>query len=237
MSLIQYSVIYGKENISYKLIYTRRKTLQIAVYPDKTITVRAPVGTTLAEVEQRVLKRAAWIKKQIDYFEQFEPRTPPRRYVGGETHLYLGRSYRLKICPCDIDQVKLIHGYFHVSIKDEITEARVKELLDRWYAEKAADRFEESFARCWPDFEKFGVKKPRLKIKMMKKRWGSLSPKGVMTLNTDLIRAPRECIDYVVTHELCHLKHHNHGPNFYRQLDKVMPDWKKRKAKLEMALI
>ncbi|MEN6350156.1 MAG: YgjP-like metallopeptidase domain-containing protein, partial [Syntrophomonas sp.] len=127
MSHKQHSVIYGQENISYSLIYARRKTLQIAVYPDKTVTVKAPAGISPAEVEQRVLKRAAWIKKQINYFSQFEPRTPPRRYVAGETHLYLGRSYRLKICPGEIDRVKLIHGYFYVCIKGEISEMRVKE--------------------------------------------------------------------------------------------------------------
>jgi predicted metal-dependent hydrolase len=237
MNLSHGRIIYGKESITYNLIYAHRKTLEIAVYPDKTIIVKAPVGTALAEVEQRVLRRAAWIKKQIDYFEQFYPQTPPRRYLGGETHLYLGRSYRLKICPGDINQVKLIHGYFHVFIKGNITEARVKSLLDRWYAEKAASRFAESFERCWPCFEKSAVKKPCLKIRKMKKRWGSLSKNGVLTLNIDLIRAPRECIDYVVTHELCHLKHHNHGPGFYRQLDQVMPDWKKRKIKLELALV
>ena len=70
----------------------------------------------------------------------------------------------------------------------------------------------------------------------MRKRWGSLSANGMLTLNADLIRAPRECIDYVITHELSHLRYKNHGPEFYRFLDKVMPDWEKRKHKLEVTL-
>jgi hypothetical protein len=71
----------------------------------------------------------------------------------------------------------------------------------------------------------------------MKKRWGSLSHNGLLTLNTDLIRAPKACIDYVITHELCHLKHHNHGPNFYRLLEKMMPDWERRKTQLELSMV
>jgi len=78
---------------------------------------------------------------------------------------------------------------------------------------------------------------PRLQVRRNEKRWGSLSRGGILTLNTDLIRAPRECIDYVITHELCHLKCHDHSPEFYRLLEKVMPDWEKRKHKLELALV
>lgn len=96
--------------------------------------------------------------------------------------------------------------------------------------------FDPSFERCWPVFEKQGYKRPSLKIRTMKTRWGSLSSKGNLTLNTTLIRAPRECIDYVLTHELCHLAHRNHGPAFYRLLEQAMPDWKKRKDKLERSL-
>ena len=71
----------------------------------------------------------------------------------------------------------------------------------------------------------------------MQKRWGSLSDKGTVTLNTDLIRAPKECIDYVVTHELCHLKYNNHGPEFYKLLDSVIPGWEKIKHKLELSMV
>ncbi len=110
-------------------------------------------------------------------------------------------------------------------------------LLDQWYTEKAEKQFHHAFERCWPKFEKQGTPRPDIQIRKMKSRWGSLSAKGRLTLNTDLVRAPKECIDYVVTHELCHLKHHNHSPAFYELLEKSMPDWKKRKHKLELALI
>ena len=78
---------------------------------------------------------------------------------------------------------------------------------------------------------------PNLKVKKMEKRWGSLSAKGQLTLNTKLIQTPKECIEYVVIHELCHLIHHDHGTEYYKLLDRALPDWMKRKHKLEMALI
>lgn len=237
MTRLKSSIAYGKGTIVFSVIYTRRTTLEIAVYPDKTVIVKAPLGTDFPVIEKKVLKRAAWIIRQIDYFAQFDPRTPPRHYIGGETHLYLGRSYRLKICSGDANQVKLIGGYFQVCVKGEISEAHVKHLLDHWYKQKAIVRFSECFDHCWPYFEKLSIIKPRIQIRKMQKRWGSLSKNGILTLNTDLIRAPRECIDYVITHELCHLKYHDHGPGFYRQLEKVMPDWEKRKMKLELTLV
>jgi len=90
--------------------------------------------------------------------------------------------------------------------------------------------------RGWQKFNGLGIDQPKLSIKRMKTRWGSLSDKGTVTLNTDLIRAPKECIDYVVTHELCHLKYHDHSPEFYALLDSIIPGWKKVKDRLAVTL-
>lgn len=236
MSPTHGSITFGKENIGFQVLYARRKTLEIAVYPDKAVIVKAPIGTDIAAVRKRVLKRAGWIKRQLDYFRQFDPRAPNRRYVGGETHLYLGRRYRLKITHAEFNEVKLSRGYLQVSVKGEVSAEQIKNLMERWYTEKAANKFKESFDRCWSWFEKSVTSKPRLQTRRMRKRWGSLSKNGLLTLNTDLVRAPKECIDYVITHELCHLLHHGHGPEFYRLLEKKMPDWERRKHKLELAL-
>jgi predicted metal-dependent hydrolase len=236
MSLSHGTVVYAKETIDFNVLYVDRKTMEIAVHPDTMVVIKAPVGTDFAEVRKRVARRAGWIKRQLDYFRQFEPRTPGRSYIGGETHLYLGKQYRLKISSGDINSIKLIRGHFYIVVKGNVTPDKVKSLLEGWYADKAADRFEESYSRNWPYFEKHISAKPRIQIRRMRKRWGSLSQGGTLTLNTDLIRAPMECIDYVIIHELCHLHHHDHGPGFYRFLEKVMPDWEKRKHKLELVL-
>ncbi|MBL0699791.1 MAG: M48 family metallopeptidase [Desulfosarcina sp.] len=109
--------------------------------------------------------------------------------------------------------------------------------MNNWCLRKTNIQFNESLTRCWQKFKAFDLTRPSISIKRMKKRWGSLSNKGTVTLNTDLIKAPKECIDYVVTHELCHLKYHDHSPEFYKLLDSVIPRWKKIKHKLELSMI
>ncbi len=234
-------VTYGKENIEFSFFHVDRKTLEIAVHPDQTVVVKAPLGIDDDAIRTRIARRAGWIIRQRNFFRQFDPRTPARSYVGGETHLYLGRNYRLRIGGGNGDAVTLMRGYFEIEVKGDISPEKIKSLLEGWYRDRAAGKFRESFDRCWLHFEKsWGMAcrapKPRLQIRHMQKRWGSLSLNGRLTLNTDLIRAPRGCIDYVIVHELSHLECNNHGPEFYRLLDKVMPDWEKRKHRLEVIL-
>ena len=226
---------YGNSVISYDLRYTDRKSLEISVYPDGSVVIKAPMIATLGDVEAKIKKRARWIQKQLRYFAQFEPRMPPRKFVGGESHLYLGRSYRLKIILSENDQVLLKGKFFRVSASDNRTEY-IAGLLQAWYLDKAAQHFTRVLDKCWTSFEKHGVSKPTLRIAHMKNRWGSLSRYATLTLNPELIKAPRECVEYVVIHELCHLFHHNHGPEFRRLLERSLPDWMNRKHKLEMAL-
>lgn len=227
---------YGGKRIDYALLYCQRESLEIAVHPDGTVVVKAPFNSTIERVERKLMKRARWIIRQQNYFIQFSPRTPERSYVNGETHLYLGKQYRLRILQSAVNDVKLTQGYFHVQSKD-LAPTAVRTLLHRWYAAKAQRQFNESFERCWPSFVKFGVERPSLAIRSMKTRWGSLSVRGTMTLNRDIIKAPRDCIDYVVTHELCHMIVKDHSPQFYQLMDTVMPNWSKLKHRLELSLV
>jgi predicted metal-dependent hydrolase len=227
---------YGKRTIEYSLLFAERKTLEIAVHPDRRVVVKAPLNSDLSVIEQKLHKRARWILRQLTFFEQFNPKTPERRYVRGESHLYLGRKYRLKICQDRENSVKLSRGRFLVTCRKEPTPETVKKLLENWYARKAALQFHESLERCWPKFQEGCFTKPVLAVKRLRKRWGSLSGKGTLTLNRELVKAPKECIDYVVFHELCHLKHPDHSPDFYKRLDSVVPEWEKIKHKLEICL-
>lgn len=231
------AIVYGGDEIVYEVLFVSRKTLEIAVHPDSRVVVKAPKDTTPSAIELRLKKRARWIRRQQEYFHQFDPRTPPRQYTGGETHRYLGRQYRLKLIEGDTSTVKLARGYLWVSCPDRSNTDKVKSLLQSWYLHKAHEKFAVSFERCWSDFERLKWDRPKVQVRRMKTRWGSLSKSGTLTLNVSLIQAPRECIDYVITHELCHLQHHDHSPAFYRLLEKVMPDWERRKHKLELALI
>lgn len=92
--------------------------------------------------------------------------------------------------------------------------------------------FAERLHVCWAVFGRSGEAMPRLRLRTMRSRWGSLSPAGAMTLNTMLVRVPRECLDAVIFHELCHLRVRNHGPEFYRELSRYVPEWRQRRAEL-----
>lgn len=229
---------YGQEIIPYKvLVSSKRRTLGIEVQPDLKVLVRVPVGISTCEIEARIQKRAKWISKQLTRFRQFHPRTPFRQYVAGETHLYLGRQYRLRIEKGETQGVKLTRGYLSVTLKGEKSPDLVKKLLESWYQQKAKAVFGEILLHRKADFERLDNGSLKIHVRPMERRWGSLSPQNNLTLNRHLILAPKSCIEYVIVHELCHLRHKNHGPGFYKLLEELLPDWKKRKSRLEEALI
>lgn len=230
------TIEYGRETIHYEVRFLpTRHTLGIEVHPDQRVLVRAPLGCPEEVIAERVRRRAAWISRQIAEFQRYRPRTPPRQYLSGETHLYLGRQYRLKVCAGEVATVKMSRGQLIVTLPGAPDPERIKTLLRRWYLDRARGVFSEMLDGCLPHFKR--IERPRLIVRAMQSRWGSLSRAGTMTLNANLVRAPRPCIEYVVTHELCHLKHRDHDAQFFRLLGLVMPDWEQRKLRLEAALI
>lgn len=228
-----HSISFGKHTILFNLKYSNRKTLAISVNPDLSVSVTAPKGKDIALIKTKVHKRATWILEQQGYFRSFLPNTTPRQYVSGESHYYLGRQYRLKVISAEVEEVKLIGGYIHIWTKEKGDARKVKSLLDKWLLSHARAHFRKSMERCWEKFRRYATKLPQLQIRRMSKRWGSFNPSGLIYLNPDLIKAPRHCIDYVMMHELCHLKEANHGRQFYEILRAVMPDWEQRKRRLE----
>jgi predicted metal-dependent hydrolase len=230
------SIPYGKQTISYALDRVDRKTLAITVKPDLSVVVSAPHSAEQEAIERILRKRSAWIVRQQRFFAQFLPRTPARQFVSGETHLYLGRQYRLRIRQADMEEVKLIGGYFYIYVAETSDTGRIRELIHQWYATHAEVRFEERLTACMQQIAGWKIPTPQLEIRSMVRSWGTCSPSGRLTLNIDLIRASRACIDYVILHEICHLVHPNHSRDFYKLLSTVMPDWQSRKMRLEKML-
>jgi predicted metal-dependent hydrolase len=228
---------YGDQVIAPTLERRSRKTLSITVTPGLEVEVVAPIDATLEQILEKLRKRAPWIQRQLQFFAQYQPRTPERRYIAGETHLYLGRQYKLKVVQHIQQHVKLYRGCLFVQSHRPKDADLTRELVDGWYHERSHLKFGERVALCQQRF-------PRpeehthagLVVRQLQQRWGSMTPTGKLILNRSLIRASVDAIDYVITHELCHLRHHHHGPEFYRLLDGVMPDWEKRKIKLERQL-
>lgn len=227
------TIQYGSKKIEYRLEYTNRKSFGITVTPEMDVLVRAPRQATMEEVTKIVKKRAPWILKQQNYFLAFYPKQPPKRFVSGETHMYLGRQYRLRVRTGKAESIKLLGKNIQVICKNKV---RAKSLLLDWYLRQAKIKFNE-YSLDWIDrFKKFQVSPSALTIRSMTKRWGSCTPRGKIILNTDLIKAPRGCIEYVIVHELCHLVHHNHTKKFIELQSREMPNWEKWKVRLEKIL-
>ena len=229
-----HTIQYGSVVIDYDLSFQERKNLTIKVYPDCSVKIIAPYDTPLQKIEKQIKKKAPWIIKQQREFLSYHPLTPERIYVSGETHLYLGRQYKLRIETDNKNEVKLFRGCITVLCKEE---SSVKEILNKWYREKAFSHFEEALNKTLLLFKKYNITKPELHIRFMEKRWGSCTPNGKIILNPELIKAPKGSIEYVIVHELCHLIHHNHTKAFYELQVSMMPDWKKWKERLEHSLV
>lgn len=228
---------YGSTVISFSLIYDERKTLGIKVYPDKSVHVVAPTDSSIEKIEEKVRSKAAWIIRQQDFFMSFHPITPPRKYVSGETHLYLGRQYRLKVIESKNPKVKLQGGNIIVETKDRNDSSRIEKQLRKWYKTKADFHFNKLFEEQLPVAKTFYSGTPTLKYRWMDKRWGSCDSKAQVHLNLELIKAPKKCIEYVIVHELCHLVHLNHSTAFFVLLDKLLPDWRATKFRLEKIMV
>lgn len=226
-------VNFGSQDIRFKLQYSERKTLGISVLPDLSVIVTAPNESDFGRVRDLVKKRAAWILKQQAKFSEYLPGQPKRKYVSGETHLYLGRQYRLKVMEGELEAVKLKGRYIYVTVTEKRTSERVKMLLDNWYRERAKNYFHQKLTQSFERFHRYEIEIPSIRLRRMPKRWGTCSAKGTIHLNPDLIKFPSSCVEYVIVHELCHLVEANHNRNFYQLLQRMMPDWENRKASLE----
>jgi len=229
------SFIYGDERITFErkprpLVNGR---ILIKVHPDCRVVVSAPQDTDDQQVLNAVEKRGRWIYQQLrDFRKQLEYITP-RQYISGESHYYLGKQYMLKVivAPSEAQGVKMLRGKLEVTLRHKSAE-KVLQLLTDWYKARAREVFAKRLSAMLEQ-ALWVSDSPPLRILTMQTQWGSCSPNGRVTLNPNLVKAPRECIDYVILHELCHLAEHNHSERFYRLMGQVMPDWEKTKKRLD----
>jgi len=227
------TVEYGEELIEFELLFVNRKSLGIVVTPERLVIVKVPLDTSLDKIKQVVRKRAVWIQKQIQFFKSFHPLTPQRKFIGGETHLYLGRQYRLKLFQSNLLQVKLKSGYLEIYTPDKNNKEKIEEQLDLWYKAHAIVKFHDYMNQLIKRHPGHEFKVSELVLRTMDKRWGSCTSDGKIILNTILVKAPKACIEYVLVHELCHLKYPHHNKAFYELQTLLMPDWEIWKSRLE----
>ncbi|MDP4274885.1 MAG: SprT family zinc-dependent metalloprotease [Bacteroidota bacterium] len=231
---MEHIVNFGSSRIIFSIQYSNRKTLTIVVLPAGSVLVKAPEETSLEAIKEKVHKRASWILKQQLYFRSFGERTPERKFVSGESHLYLGRQYLLRVKQGKPESIKYKGRYFEIVCSHK---SKAKDLMNEWYRIHAKMKFVEIAEPIIQRFKRYDVEPTDIYIQEMNNRWGSCTNSGKMILNTVLIKAPRPCIEYVITHELCHLVYRNHTKAFYHLLSAEMPDWEKWKNKLEKILM
>lgn len=219
--------------MSVQIIKKDVKQINIKVKPNCEVVLTAPQDTTDEHIDFVLQKRADWIAKKVDFFNKYQ-HAANKEYVSGENFVYLGRNYRLKVIESQNEGVKLQRGYLQVFVKDKSNLAKKQRLVKEWYLIKAEEHFQKAIDKYQP-IVKEGI--ANIRIREMKTRWGSCNPaKGYINLNSELIKKPTVCIEYVVFHELAHLVYMDHNKKFYNYLTLFMPDWKKRKKKLENIL-
>jgi predicted metal-dependent hydrolase len=232
----QHRFAYGDEVISFTLRRQSSRTVTrvaIHVEPDARVLVDAPETAPLADVLTAVKKRARWISQHVGAARARLAHVLPREYVSGESLHYLGRRYRLKvILNAEAAVEARMRGAFITVTTPEQAPTAIKSALDAWYRQRARELFADRLAAVAAPL-RWLKELPPTRLQSMTVQWGSCSPSGRITLNPLLVKAPRECIDYVLLHELCHLLHHNHSPKFYRTLDRHMPNWRAVKEKLD----
>jgi len=235
---MEHRFTYGNVAFEYSLLLEARKTIAATVFPTRALLVKAPLDATTERVDEFLRRKFRWVLKQQRYFAQFRP-AAGRQYVSGETFRYRGRSYKLlvrKIRAAETERVALQFGKLNVLTHRRMDRDHVKSLVDEWYYERACKAFADRLAACLTLFE-YG-EAPALIVRPLSKRWGSYSGKTHrITLNLDLIKAARRHIDYVIIHELCHVRHRQHNRDFFQLLASKLAHWEILKTELELSLL
>ena len=210
-----------------------RRHARIVVSPGGEVEIRIPQSFTDDQLGRLLLRRSEWIARQHAHFDRYRPREPRRKYVSGEGVRYLGRQYRLKVVLSAEMSVRACGRRLQVSLADPADSNAVRRLVIRWLVERAKEKLMARVEQCWEIARRHRTKEPMIRLRVMKRRWGSCSTSGMILLNPQLVQTSVECIDYVILHELCHLRYPYHSSQFYRLLDVMLPDWRNRKNQLD----
>ncbi|MCK9438476.1 M48 family metallopeptidase [Patescibacteria group bacterium] len=227
---------YGSFSYQYFVVRQDRKTVSLSVQPSLNIVLRCPKDFSHDKIEKFLKRKWSWLEKQIKYFKKFKTDLSKKEYISGESFLYLGRQYKLLVKKSSENRVILKYGQILLYTTNSVRNKKNnKEILEKWYLDRANIIFIEQYKKVIKNFS-YNFE-PRLIIRKMNKRWGSFLSDKKIILNPKLIQAPKECIDYVISHELCHMKHKNHDSKFYTLLKSKVKNWEEVKEKLELRFI
>lgn len=222
-------------NIEYTLERKNVKKLNLRIKADQRIFVSAAKGIPIKEVDAFIKKNSTIILQNVQRFsENAKQKSSDKVFVNGETVPLFDKNLRLKIKKSKRNYVECDESYITLSLNDTSDIKKKKQLLDSWLRKQCKSKIESICQKFYPQFKKYGILFPAIHLRKMISRWGScVQSKNMLTFNSLLVTAPISCIEYVVMHELLHLRYPSHTREFYRQLTIFMPDWKTRKARLE----
>jgi predicted metal-dependent hydrolase len=220
--------------IQYRIARSAKRVRSIAVQvkPDGTVIARAPAGISTGRIDHLIAQKATWISaKQISSAVQLQ-----REFRSGESIAIFGRHLRLRITETTLlrsVRIEQTGRWLRIEIP-KLTPARrrlaIRRAIIRWYRERAAEKLPTRISRF---ARQLGITAPRLLIRDQLRRWASCSPDGTLRFNWRLAMAPLSLVDYVVAHELCHLRHPNHSSAFWAALRSLLPDYAARRAELQ----
>lgn len=222
-------LIFENINLSHNLVKEDRKTISLRVNPKGEITVKAPIKSDDGKIDSFIIKKALWIIKSRKFFSKFNKRAE-NNFVSGKSILYLGRQYQL-IVKFGAEKVVFDKNKLIITAKNS---AGIQNIYNKWILYKAGIIFEERIKSCVKKFQSMPI--PKVKVRKLKKRWGSYSNKHTIILNPLLLQADKTAIDYVICHELCHFHYKTHCKNFYIMLASKIPKWKEIKDRLELKI-
>lgn len=225
----------GKRLVSYVLEYKKVKRVHLRIWPDGQMFVSAPIGVPVAEIEAFLLDYRSKIETVLDDCQKRRQRWEKNAAESRNFFWYLGTKMAILREPATSNKGAQVEaGNLILRLSDPQSEQEEKRILDTFVREACERLFSDVLRRQFPLFGRDGVLWPQIRLRFMKSRWGSCQPsKGIITMNKRLLGAPVECTEYVMMHELCHFLEPNHSPAFYRQMDERMPDWRRRKRRLE----
>lgn len=219
----------------YRVVREKRKSFAAEVNPDFQVVIKAPNEAPDIAVDDFIRRKTKWIDKQLDYFRQFN-RPENSQIVSGCSVLYLGRQYQLIIEKAAWkNAVRVLKNKIYILSSAPQKTDEINAAFQNWLLSRAQTVFSKRLAECMKSFP--NMTRPELKIRKLKKRWGSYLKKHQIVLNPDLIKASKRSIDYVIFHELCHAFYPDHTAEFYKLLSTKMPDWRNMKEKMELKLL
>ncbi|MFW6029356.1 MAG: M48 family metallopeptidase [Halanaerobiales bacterium] len=235
----KHNISYNNKELEFELQRKDVKNINLNVRPNMTIMVSANNDVPISYIKDFVKEKAPWIFKKINYFKKTQIESNVQKeYISGESFKYLGSQLRLKVKEDLEEKVECSRDYIYLHVKEKDDYKKKETLLNNWFKEQANKSFNESLNKIYPQVEAYEIKKPKINIRTMKARWGScIRNKNIITLNFELIKASKYCIEYVILHELLHFKYRNHDKNFYNLMTALMPDWKNRKQILDEEVV